>query len=343
MRRFADMAEMTECVACGSSQWDPVEEWHGFQIVRCRECRLTFTLNPSYRPERYRDAYEGEGDLPVPEEHAYVYAAPGERLHLETMAFVVPPPRLTPAERAALAWIERNAPGGATVIDCGCGSGRFLRALKRRGFRGVGVEISPEVVDALNRSGLTAIPGKAPDFEWNGEPPFAITFFEVLEHIPEPVDVLRALRDRFPNAWILASVPSPYRSGVLFNGERGLSDYPPNHFLRWTPEALKHAFRRAGYRYVEVILPPPVGSEMLPGLGQLVYKLRRKERKGYSSNVNRETQGCDLRLMARLKATVALGSLWVYQRAADIVGSPRARAARRRGASASSMLVIAEP
>lgn len=337
------MTKITECVACGSSQWDPVEEWHGFQIVSCRECGLSFTLNPSYRPERYRDAYEGEGDLPVPEEHAYVYIAPGERLFLESVAFVVPPPRLTPAERTALAWIEGNAPKGATVIDCGCGSGRFLRALKRRGFRGVGVEISQSVVDALNRTGLTAISGKSPDFEWNGEPPFAITFFEVLEHIPQPMDMLTILHERFPTAAILASVPSPNCPGLLLKGERSLSDYPPNHFLRWTPEALKHAFRRAGYRYVEVILPSPVGSEVLPGLGQLVYKLHRKRRKGYSSNVIRETRSCGVRLMARFKATVALWVLWLYQHSADIVGSHRAWVARRRRASAASMLAIAKP
>lgn len=151
------MVEITECLACGSFQWD---QWHGFQIVYCRQCGLSFTLDPDSCPERYRHVYEGEGDLPVPDEHAYVYAALGERLRLENMAFVIPSPRLTPAQRAALAWIERNARKGATVIDCGCGSGRFLRALKCRGFRGVGVDISPEVVDAV-----TAIPGKAPDFD----------------------------------------------------------------------------------------------------------------------------------------------------------------------------------
>lgn len=337
------MAVITECVACGSSEWDPVEQWHGFQIARCQECGLSFTLNPSYRPEKYRDAYKGEGDLPVPEKHAYVYAAPGERLRLESMAFVVPPPRLTPAERAALAWIEWEAPRGALVIDCGCGSGRFLRALKRRGFRGVGVEISPEVVNALNRSGLTAIVGKAPDFGWDSEPPFAITFFEVLEHLPQPVDVLKGLLERFPTVCILASVPSPNRPGLLLKGERSLSDYPPNHFLRWTVEALKRAFRRAGYKHVEVILPPPAGSEMLPGLGQLIWPLWRRRGKRDGSNMKRETKGRNVQLKERSKATSALWALWLYQRTMEIVGAPKAWVARRRGASAASMLVIAKP
>jgi SAM-dependent methyltransferase len=337
------MTEMTECVACGSSSWDIREEWQGYRIACCHKCGLGFTLNPDYRPERYSGIYTGEGEYPLPQEHAYVYAAPGERLRLETLAFFVPPPRLTPAERLALSWLKRFAPPGAVVIDCGCGAGRFLRALKHSGFQAVGVEISPEVVDRLNQVGLMAVRGYAPDFEWRGETPFAITFFEVLEHLPQPVDMLIRLRKRFPGAVIIASVPSPRRSGLLFRGERGLSDYPPNHFLRWTPEALEHAFCRAGYTRVEVILPPPVGSEMFPGLGQLVYRLRQRLRRGYTAHLTKEAKACDGSLIGRFKATAALWALWLYQRAADVVGSPKAWVARRRGASAGSMLVIAEP
>ena len=337
---------ISECVVCGSREYSLEEEWRGFRLAKCKHCGVTFTLNPDYHPEAYDAAYKGSKGTPVPEEHSYVYVNPADRLKFEIEAFLVPPPRLTPAERVALAWIERNAPKGAIVIDCGCGSGRFLRALKRRGFSGIGVEISPELVDMLNRSGLSTIQGKAPDFEWNGEPPFAITFFEVLEHIPQPVGVLKSLRERFPATSILASVPSPNRPGLLFKGERGLSDYPPNHFLRWTPEALEIAFRRAGYREVRVILPAPVVSEMLPGLGQLVYKLRRKQRRGSSSNVTRvkrERKYSNVRLMTQLKATSALWALWLYQRMADIVGFPKSWVSGRRGASTASMLVIARP
>ena len=183
----------------------------------------------------------------------------------------------------------------------------------------------------------------APDFEWHGGTPFAITFFEVLEHLPQPVDILIRLHRRFPDAAILASVPSPRRPGLLFRGERGLSDYPPNHFLRWTPEACERAFCRAGYTRVEVILPPPVGSEMLPGLGSFIYRFRQRLQRGRTSHLTKQAKACDGCLMERFRATAALWTLWLYYRATDVVGSPRAWVARRRGASAGSMLVIAEP
>ncbi len=340
------MSSNDNCVVCGSRQLEFVEEWCGFEIAKCLNCGLQLTLNPSYRPESYQDAYRGMGLLPVLEEHIHVYAAPAERLQLEERAFILPPPRLTPAERLALEWLERSAPTGAVVIDCGCGTGRFLRALQRKGFEAIGVDLSSEVIELLNRSGLKAFQGKAPDFLWKGEQPFAITFFEVLEHIPDPIPVLSMLKERFPTSAVLASVPSPYRAELLLRGERNLSDYPPNHFLRWTPEALKIAFSRAGYTKVDVILPKPIGSEMLPGLGQLVYRVRRKRSAsviGHQLGVVRTGLGSLRAFVGQAKATAALWILWGYQQLADIVGYSKAWYARRRGASAASMLVIAKP
>jgi SAM-dependent methyltransferase len=333
----------SQCVICGSTDSSLEEEWRGFKLAKCKRCHVTFTLNPDYRPEAYNAAYKGSEGTPVPEEHSYVYVNPAERLKLELQAFIVPPPRLIPGEQIALSWIKANAPKGVIVIDCGCGSGRFLRALQHYGFQAVGVELSPDLVEMLNSAGLPAIIGKAPDFEWSGESPFAITFFEVLEHLPQPVDVLKKLRERFPATSILASVPSPYRPGLLFKGERGLSDFPPNHFLRWTPKALEIAFQRAGYREIKVILPPPVGSEMLPGLGQLSHKLRKKKQGMLTSSTTVEKKHSNVHLTTRLKATSALLALWLYQRIADIAGFPKAWLATQKGASAASMLVTAKP
>ena len=71
------------------------------------------------------------------------------------------------------------------MIDIGCGTRRFLRALERTGFRAAGVEVSESLVHLSTSSGLEAVQGLAPDFPWNGVDPVAITFFEILEHIPQ--------------------------------------------------------------------------------------------------------------------------------------------------------------
>jgi len=110
---------------------------------------------------------------------------------------------------------------------------------------------------------------------------------------------------------------------------------------------LEKAFQRADYKRVQVILPKPVGSEMLPGLGQLVFKMRKRLLKSYKAGPSRQTNRTRLqnrpKFLQRLGATGALWILYLYHRVADVIGYPKAWNASRKGASAASMLVIAEP
>lgn len=340
------MPQTERCVGCGSTVWEVCETWLSYQLATCGECGVTFTLNPDYRRDRYVAVYEGtSSQLPVPKSYAHVYASPESRLVLETQAFpkLVPPPRLTPAEGLALNWLRSRASRGSLVIDCGCGTGRFLQVLSKAGFRSVGVEVSESLVDLLMRRGLHAILGGAPDFRWDGPSPFAITFFEVLEHLPDPGTVVARLRERFLSSYVLASVPSPRRSSLLLKAQRDLSDYPPNHYVRWTPRGLERFFRNLGYSDVRLMMPAPVGSEMISGLGRTAIGGSR-----YLSpqNASRTPGGPRTRgggAAKRVAATMALWALKGYQLTADFVGLPLAWRARNIGASAASMLVIAGP
>ncbi len=334
------------CVACGSRDWSVTEEWKGYRLATCGACGLVFTLNPDYDTGRYVAAYQGsDAETPVPAGHGHLYAAPHRRLQLESLAFAVPPPRLTAAERLAIRWLGEHAPRGAQVIDCGCGAGRFLRALERAGLRACGVEVSGSLVDLLRRCGLEAIRGTATDFEWEGPAPYAITLFEVIEHIPDPVEVMKTLRRRFPEARVLASCPSPTRAVLMLGGERGASDFPPNHFLRWTPRAMEIAFARAGYAKVRVSLPDPAPSELMPGIGGLLSGLVRLKPARAPAAASAAASGrppARPRFPKRAAATLLLWGHRGYQAVFEVLAIPRARDAARRGASASSMLAVAE-
>jgi 2-polyprenyl-3-methyl-5-hydroxy-6-metoxy-1,4-benzoquinol methylase len=48
--------------------------------------------------------------------------------------------------------VERGVVPGATVLDAGCGTGRYAVELARRGYRVTGVDRSPELVDVAMRS-----------------------------------------------------------------------------------------------------------------------------------------------------------------------------------------------
>lgn len=338
---------LSECPACTGSRWADAEVRNGYDLARCADCGLLFTLNPDYRPDRYVAAYEGNDDeAALPKELAHVYAGPQLRLELEGRAWLRPPPRLTRAERLALQWLRTHAPGRGVTVECGCGTGRFLRALKTAGLEGVGVELSEATVTALKRAGLQAIQGLAPDFSWSAPAPFAIAFFEVLEHLPEPRSIMAPLKQRFPSATIVASVPSPQRWPV---GDKGPGDSPPHHYLSWTPKALERFFGNLGYSKVTVQQPPPVGYEQMPTCGTVLTRFKRF-RPSFSPTATTTTASspnhsatADHSLKQRLTATGKLWMLASFHLAVNVLGTPAARRAGREGYSAASMLVIAEP
>jgi hypothetical protein len=140
---------------------------------------------------------------------------------------------------------------------------------------------------------------------------------------------------------VFASVPSPRRVAVL-KGARRPVDYPPNHFLRWTPSALEELFLGLGYRSVHVELPPPPGSDVMPGASTVLRRIVRRRPVGDARPATAEAPATASG-SSRLAATAAVLGARAYQRAANVAGYPVARRWSARGASASSMLVIASP
>jgi SAM-dependent methyltransferase len=334
---------LQSCPACDAPDREFVETARGFEIVRCTTCRLEYTRNPAVDLSEYARTYGGEdGMLANPKP----YASPAARLALECDAFFRPAPQLPVAQQWVLGQLEARISRGSAVLDLGCGTGRFLVVLSRRSYRGIGIDPAEPVVSALRSLGHDAHVGSMPGLRWDGPTPAAITLFEVLEHLVDPLAVLKELHTLFPAAHVAASVPSPFRAGLKRG--RGQTDYPPNHFLRWTPPALQRVFERAGYRAVEIAIPPPTGSDILVGAGSLLplFVLRRLARPraevpGHHSRS--ENGGGSPVVLRRIVATTALVAHRAWCVFTMVAGAPAARLAARQGWSSSSMAVWAAP
>jgi len=340
---------LCQCPACGENAQVPVESVRGFDILRCGHCELEYTANPCVDLRSYSETYNGEpGFLDDPA----IYAAPAARLSLERDAFIRPAPYLTSAERWVLRRITSALPKGSTVVDVGCGTGRILTALKRRGYRAFGVDPVDDVVAVLRDQGYDVRVGRMPGLEWEAPPPDVVTMFEVLEHLPDPAPVLEEIRNLFPNARVGVTVPSPTRA-ALRNG-RAAADYPPNHFLRWTPAALERAFARAGFGAVTVVVPHPSGTELAPGAADLVplpvlrWLARRGTSRGGADDNSRPVRSVRGELTApsmgrRIMATAVVVSHRVWRTIASLTGTPGALRAARQGWSSASLAAWAEP
>jgi len=178
----------------------------------------------------------------MPDGHWY------ERMYMHRDARLLP---LEPGQKYFLA--DPLAPKSGDLLDVGCGTGNFLLAAHFAGFQVTGTELDPGAVRFIQTQlGIQNIfPLTIGAFAGAnlGRKFSVVTFFEVLEHQADPVSFLSALKSCLaPRAHIALSVPNRNR---WLTGPDVL-DYPPNHFLRWSPVALKSFLEANGFEVLSL-------------------------------------------------------------------------------------------
>jgi SAM-dependent methyltransferase len=137
-----------------------------------------------------------------------------------------------------------------SILEVGCGEGYMLDALARGGITATlhGVDFSaPAIADAQARLGDRAQleARDARELADDGRRFDLVMMLEVLEHIPEPAQMLPIL-ERLTHEYLLLSVPWE----PLF---RGLNLARGKHVSAWgnDPEHINHWSRRGFLRFVE--------------------------------------------------------------------------------------------
>jgi SAM-dependent methyltransferase len=295
----------------------PVEQYGQFHIWECSVCHLTFCDPLVYSPQAYDQGYaEAGSDLARMGDYA-------EHVRYAEWLAGVPDlrPYLLPLERTALRRLAQVVPAGATVLDLGCGAGRFLVALGQRGYNAFGLEVAEAPVKTLQRHGIAVRQGTLDDFPPDWPEPAAIVCFEVLEHVADPLGFLQDIAARFPRAWLLLAVPYA-ASRRRFDAKFRCADYPPNHLTRWNTQSLGRALVKAGYAG-EVGTVHITGDHVpfAPGRLSRSKKKRRTggapEEEGYAGASEREPIGTRT---ASLKATVKRWLLSPYVAAMRLLG-----------------------
>jgi SAM-dependent methyltransferase len=119
--------------------------------------------------------------------------------------------------RARNAWIldalrDYDAPPPRNILEVGCGSGAVASALQKAGYQVTGVDTAERlVVKANERSpNSTFVAGSVAELPDGVRGPFSVVgFFDVLEHLERPHELLRAsLKFAAPGALVLVTVPA---------------------------------------------------------------------------------------------------------------------------------------
>jgi SAM-dependent methyltransferase len=138
-----------------------------------------------------------------------------------------------------------HPPPGSRVLDYGCGPGRLLDRLQILGWDTYGIE--PAVKVAFHRHHELDAPPAEPTFSM-------VMLHHVLEHLLEPLDVLRALhRSTLDGGIIYVSVPRFDELPRHRDFDYVLN--PRGHIMAYTPASLEALFALAGFETI------PIGAD----------------------------------------------------------------------------------
>jgi SAM-dependent methyltransferase len=165
---------------------------------------------------------------------------------------------------------RRIAPERRTLLDLGAHVGRLIHLAAQAGWRAEGIELNPRTsAYAARATGLPVHRADLRDLEAEGRRYAAVTLVDVLEHIPEPVGALRAVRGVLePGGWIAVKVPHGPNQllkeqirGRVFRGYRPTVADNLVHVSHFTPRALRLALEQAGFGAIDIrpaapVLPP---------------------------------------------------------------------------------------
>jgi SAM-dependent methyltransferase len=179
--------------------------------------------------------------------------------------------------RYAEGLLRRHRPGKGRLLEVGCAHGFFLEEMARRGWDVRGVEIASQAVRQARRRGLKVFRGDLFAARFAPSSFDAVLLGDVLEHVPDPVLLLREIRrilrpggvlvvkcPRFLNSWgfravlLLACLLRPLPLGRI--RLLGLMKIPwhrqapgrPYHLYEFNKATMGMALERSGFEVAEM-------------------------------------------------------------------------------------------
>ena len=243
------------CVICGFLIVEPKLAWHLPRFVRCPHCTGYVT--------------EEEGDVAYPQEYFTETAECPQKKSIFSplldfclwmrfwkirkivtdTPFNSPSHSHHPASRTRHPSSGRRGWGEGTshILDYGCGNGKLVEYLRKKGFDAEGYDPEPSAVSLAQRQGLpvfNAIPARQ----------YALVMlWHCLEHSDTPLQDIVTLKSHIaPNGRLLIAVPNGDSFEARLFGESFFCYDWPYHRVHFTPKALAVLLEKTGFRALSV-------------------------------------------------------------------------------------------
>jgi hypothetical protein len=244
-----------------------------FTYVRCHSCHVTSMLT-------------------VPDDLGRYYATDGYGRAEEELT-----PESARREAAKLEMVRRFT-GLGRLVEIGPGPGLFTRVARDSGFQTTAIEMDEHYSDYLREKlGVNAIHSSAPAEALQTLPPSrAVVMWHVIEHLPDPWEVLRrSVANLEPGGVLALSTPNPDSLQYRLLKQRWVHVDCPRHLQLIPASTLDEKLGELGMSRVHITTSDPTGRALSRG-GWEVAVRRRPARRPVSLNSMRLAHGISLAL-----------------------------------------------
>jgi len=240
----------------------PSRPSHLEHFFHCQNCGGYFNAETSY--PKYEETYFAERAAP-----AFLGSAIGKIFLIFPFLYALKIKKL----------ISKNS----WILDYGCGGGKMVSYLRKRGFCVDGFDPSPSAVFLAQKNNLPVY-GAIPDKKYG-----LITFWHSLEHTNQPLRDFEACKKYLAkNAKVLIAIPNGDSIEAAIARSRWFCYDWPYHRVHFTPESLSMMLRRAGFRVVSIDYFNPGYS--IPSLAQTFLNFFMPKNALYSLVANRRAE-----------------------------------------------------
>jgi len=202
------------------------ENTHG-RYVKCRNCHLIY-VNPIEKASKINGDYSKMGNTDAP-------IIRGSRLL---------------AAKSQLGLISKHK-SGTTLLDIGCGEGFFLFNATKAGYTTKGIEISRDAAEYAGREfGLDVEAKPFEDLQFPDNYFDVITLWQVLEHVPYPLIVLKEVHRILKPDGLLATSTPDIESILAKIFRRKWWNLRRLHINQFTTRTLTDMLKRAGFNNI---------------------------------------------------------------------------------------------
>lgn len=210
-----------------------------FNIVRCNQCSLVY-VNPRPDKEEIRRYYPPEtwprarGNIDLAS--ATISGRPWQEIMKQRSAQL-------------LKYVKKGR-----ILDIGCGDGLFLKYFKNCGLEVHGIDFGKTASNyARDILGLDVFTGSLEEAKYQSGSFDAVSLYAVLEHLPDPLQILREInRILKPGGILFISVPNFNSLESRIFRERWVAIKAPAHLYHFTPATLRAFLLKAGFAIVEI-------------------------------------------------------------------------------------------